>query len=214
MRMCPTRRQHALTFRQMHPYHRWPFLTSPEHPTLSALWAVLIHGCISLFVVVPIVLRSRKRVTFAVLACIGGPAVDLDHVFAAESLHPTALETLKHRPDTYSLLLAVALAVVAFAVTRSKPITWSVFAIVVSHLLIDAAGGNEYCLYPLTHPSSIPWLACPIGLAVLFAMSVLVGRTRPSVPQRHPVDGPTREESGAPFGEPDPTVLSARPALR
>ena len=156
----------------MHPYHGWPFLTSPQHPTLSAVGAVLIHGCISLFVVSPIVLVSSRRVLFAVLAFIGGPALDLDHVVAAGSLRPQALETLHHRPDTHSLLLAVALALLAFALTRSNQITWSVFAVIVSHLLFDAAGGNEYWLYPrLKHPDSIPGSPvrsgsrCCLGLA-------------------------------------------------
>ena len=176
----------------MHPYHGWPFLTSPHHPTLSAVGAVLIHGSISLFVVLPIVLRSNRRVIFAVLAFIGGPALDLDHVVAAGSLRPQALESLGHRPDTHSLLLAVALALVAFALTRRKLVAWSVFAVIVSHLLFDAAGGNEYWLYPLRHPNSIPWLACPVGIAVLFGISAVVARAGPSLPHAHPIDGHTR----------------------
>jgi membrane-bound metal-dependent hydrolase YbcI (DUF457 family) len=184
----------------MHPYHGWPFLTSPQHPTLSAVGAVLIHGCIGLLVVSPIVLRSRRRVLFAALAFIGGPAVDLDHVVAARSLRPQALETLNHRPDTHSLLLAVGLALLAFALTQSKPVTWSVFAVVASHLLFDAAGGNEDWLYPLRHPDSIPWLACPIGLAVLFGISVVVARTDPSLPHTHPIDEHLRGEVGGSIG--------------
>jgi membrane-bound metal-dependent hydrolase YbcI (DUF457 family) len=180
----------------MHPYHGWPFLTAPHHPTLSAVWAVLIHGSISLFVVLPIVLRSNRRVLFAVLAFLGGSALDLDHVVAAGSLRPHALETLGHRPDTHSLLLAVALTLLAFALTRSKPIAWSVFAVIVSHLLFDAAGDNEYWLYPLTHPDSIPWLACPVGIAVLLGISAAVARTGPSLPHTHPIDGHTRRERG------------------
>jgi membrane-bound metal-dependent hydrolase YbcI (DUF457 family) len=180
----------------MHPYHGWPFLTSPDHPTLSAVGAVLIHGSISLFVVSPIVLRSNRRVLFAVLAFIGGPALDLDHVVAAGSLRPQALESLGHRPDTHSLLLALALALVAFALTRRKLVAWSVFAVIVSHLLFDAAGGNEYWLYPLRHPDSIPWLACPVGLAVLFGISAVVARGGPSLPYAHPLDEHLRGEVG------------------
>jgi membrane-bound metal-dependent hydrolase YbcI (DUF457 family) len=182
----------------MHPYHGWPFLTSPHYPTLSAVAAVLIHGSISLFVVLPIVLRSSRRVLFAVLAFIGGPALDLDHVVAAGSLRPQALETLHHRPDTHSLLLAVVLTLLALALTRSKPIAWSVFAVIVSHLLFDAAGGNEYWLYPLEHPDSIPWLACPIGIAVLFGISAVVARAGhgQSLPHAHPIDEHLRGEVG------------------
>jgi hypothetical protein len=181
----------------MHPYPGWPFLTSPQHPTLSAVGAVFIHGLISLIVVLPIVLRSRRRVLFGVLAFIGGAAVDLDHVVAAGSVHPTALETLHHRPDTHSVLLAVALALVAFVITRSSQITWAVFAVIVSHLLWDAAGGNEYWLYPLKHPNSIPWLACPAGLAVLFGISMLVARAGPPSSHVLPIDGRTVEAPGA-----------------
>jgi membrane-bound metal-dependent hydrolase YbcI (DUF457 family) len=180
----------------MHPYHGWPFLTSPDHPTLSAAGAVLIHGGISLFVILPIVLRSNRRIVFAVLAFIGGAALDLDHVVAAGSLRPQALETLQHRPDTHSLLFAMALTLLAFALTRSKPIAWSVFAVIVSHLLFDAAGGNEYWLYPLTHPESIPWLACPVGIAVIFGVSAVVARTDPSLPHTHPVEEHLRGEVG------------------
>jgi len=57
-----------------------------------------------------------------------------------------------------------------------------VFAVIVSHPLFDAAGGGEYWLYPLEHPDSIPWLACPVGLAVLFGISAVVARTGPSLP--------------------------------
>ena len=67
-------------------------------------------------------LRSSRRVPLAVLAFIGGPALDLDHVVAAGSLRPQALESLGHRPDTRSLLLAVVLTLLALALTRSKPI--------------------------------------------------------------------------------------------
>ncbi|HEV2973951.1 MAG TPA: metal-dependent hydrolase [Solirubrobacteraceae bacterium] len=180
----------------MHPYHGWPFLTSPHHPTLSAVGAVLIHGCISLFVVLPIVIRGTRRVIFALLAFIGGSALDLDHVAAAGSLRPQALETLQHRPDTHSLLFAVALTLLAFAFTRSKPIAWSVFAVIVSHLLFDAAGGNEYWLYPLRHPDSIPWLACPVGIAVTFGVSAVVARTDRSLPHTYPIEEHLRREVG------------------
>jgi membrane-bound metal-dependent hydrolase YbcI (DUF457 family) len=164
----------------MHPYRGWPFLTSPQHPTLSAVGAFFIHGGISLFVVLPIVLRSDKRLLFGVFAFLGGPAVDLDHVVAAGSFSPHALESLGHRPDTHSLLFALVLTLLVYLVSRSRQLSWSVFAIFVSHLLFDAAGGDEYWLYPLKHPNSIPWLACPIGTALLFWVSRRVAsRTSP-----------------------------------
>ena len=99
---------------------------------------------------------------------------------AADSFRPRALETLHHRPDTHSLLIAVVIGLAALAVTRSSQVSWAVFAVIVSHLLFDAAGGGEYWLYPIKHPNSIPWLACPVGLAVLFTISALLARAGPA----------------------------------
>jgi hypothetical protein len=180
----------------MHPYRGWPFLSDPHHPVLSAVWAVFAHGTLSLFVVLPIVLRSNRRVLFGTLAFIGGPALDLDHAVAAGSLSPRAMEHLGHRPDTHSLLFAAALALLALALTRRKLAAWSVFAVVVAHLLFDAAGGSERWLFPLEHPDAIPWLACPIGIAVLFGISALAGRAGRSLPDTHPVHQHLRGELG------------------
>ncbi len=140
----------------MHPYRAWPFLSDPHYPFLSAVWAVLVHGVLSLLVVLPIVLASNRRVLYGTLAFIAGPALDLDHAVAAGSLNPRALEHLSHRPDTHSLLFALVLALLALAITRRPIAAWSVFAVILAHLLFDAAGGDEYWLYPLKHPNSIP----------------------------------------------------------
>lgn len=156
----------------MHPYAGWPFLSDPRYPFLSAVWAVLVHGGISLLVVAPIVWRSRHRALWAALAFAAGPALDLDHVIVAGSLNPNRLEHLAGgRPATHSLLFAVALALLALALTRRTLLAWAVFAVIASHLLFDAAGGSERWLYPLSHPQGIPWLACPIGIIVLTLVS-------------------------------------------
>jgi membrane-bound metal-dependent hydrolase YbcI (DUF457 family) len=160
----------------MHPYPGWPFLSASAHPGLSAAWEVFAHGILGLVVVLPIVWRSNKRLLFGALAFVGGFALDLDHAVAAGSLSPHAMEDLGHRPDTHSLAFAAILATVTFLVTRRKLVCWSVFALIAAHLLFDAAGGGVYWLYPLKHPDSIPWIACPIGLAVLFGVSALVAR--------------------------------------
>lgn len=160
----------------MHPYRAWPFLSDPHYPTLSAAWAVLIHGAISVLVVLPILLVIRRRMLFGALAFMGGPALDLDHVVAADSLSPRALEHMSHRPDTHSLIVAVGLALLMLAFTRNRLAAWSVFAVVVAHLLFDAAGGSDYWLYPFSRSSAIPWLACPIGIVALTAVSWLLAR--------------------------------------
>jgi membrane-bound metal-dependent hydrolase YbcI (DUF457 family) len=180
----------------MHPYSGWPFLATQEHATLTALSAVVIHGLIGLVVVLPIVLASSRRIMFGTLAALGSVALDLDHVVAAGSLQPRALETLGHRPWTHSLLFAVALTVAALILTRRTLLAWCAFAVLTSHLVFDAAGGNEYWLYPLKHPNSIPWLACPIGIAVLFGISAVVARARQSLPHAHPIDEHLRGEVG------------------
>jgi hypothetical protein len=166
----------------MHPYPSWPFLSDPHHPVLSAVWAVLIHGILSLIVVLPIVLRSERRVLFGTLAFLAGPALDLDHVVVAESVSPRAMEHLAQRPDTHSLLVAVALTLLALALTRHKLAAWSVFAVLISHLLFDAAGGSEHWLFPLETTDSIPWLACPIGIVAVTGVSWVLARAERSSP--------------------------------
>jgi membrane-bound metal-dependent hydrolase YbcI (DUF457 family) len=164
----------------VHPYPHWPFLSDPSHPILSVVWAVFVHGCISLLVVWPIVWQSRHRERNAVIAFIAGPAVDLDHVIAIGSLDPSRLEHIAGgRPVTHSVLFAVLLSLLILALTRRMLLAWSVFAVIVSHLLFDAAGGSERWLYPIEHPQSVPWLSCPIGIIVLTLISWLLVTRRP-----------------------------------
>jgi membrane-bound metal-dependent hydrolase YbcI (DUF457 family) len=172
----------------VHPYRAWPFLSDPHHPVLSAVWAVLIHGALSLMVVLPIVWGSKRPVLYGALAFIGGPALDLDHVVAAGSLDPHTLEDMSHRPDTHSLVVAVGLALLALVLTRRMLAAWSVFAVIVAHLLFDAAGGSDYWLYPFSRTEAIPWLACPLGIGVLTGVSWMLARTGPSSPATgHPL---------------------------
>lgn len=154
--------------------HAWPFLSDPSHPVLSALWAVFVHGAIGVIVVLPIIWPRPRRALWAGLAFFGAVAFDLDHVVAADSVVPRSLEHLSHRPDTHSLLFVCALALVALAVTRSKLVGWAVFAVLTSHLLFDAAGGSERWLYPADSPDAIPWIMCPIGIALLTGISAIV----------------------------------------
>jgi membrane-bound metal-dependent hydrolase YbcI (DUF457 family) len=162
----------------MSPYKSWPFLSDPHHPVLSALWAVLAHGALAIVVVLPILWRTRAGALVTLAAFAGGSALDLDHVIAAGSVLPASLEHLSHRPVTHSVAFVAILAALAWALTRSRVIAWCVFAIMVSHLLFDAAGGGVYWLYPLTSVDAVPWLAVPIGAAALFAVSARVTRAR------------------------------------
>jgi hypothetical protein len=160
----------------MHPYNGWPFLSAPHYPFLSAIWEVFAHGLLGLVVVLPIVWRSERRGLYALLAFIGGFALDVDHAVVAGSLSPHAMEDLGARPDTHSLAFGVLLALLALLLTRRLILAWCVFALIVSHLLFDAAGGGVYWLFPLKHPDSIPWLVCPLGIAVLFTISAILAR--------------------------------------
>lgn len=179
----------------MSPDQAWPFLSDPNHPVLSAVWAVFIHGVIGLIVVAPLIWHSRHRIGYGLIAFVGGSALDLDHVIAAGSINPRALETLHGgRPVTHSLLFVVALSLLTLVAwpplarvlrgsraQRSRWIAaWSVFAVNCAHVLFDAAGGSEQILYPSTAVHGIPWLLCPIGVLVLMAASFAVdGWTAP-----------------------------------
>jgi hypothetical protein len=77
----------------LHSYPAWPFLSDTSHPLASAIWAVFIHGVIGVIVVAPIVWHSRQRILYGLIAFVGGSVLDLDHVVAAGSISPHALET-------------------------------------------------------------------------------------------------------------------------
>lgn len=156
----------------MHPYRGWPFLSDPRYPLLSALWAIVWHGALSVLVIYPLLSASSRPLLFGALAAFGGIALDLDHVVAAGSLAPSALEHLAGgRPGTHSLLAAVLAAALIAVLSRNLLVGWCVLAVLLAHLLPDAAGGGERWLYPLRAPDSIPWLFCPLGLAVTLLVS-------------------------------------------
>lgn len=172
---------------------------------LSALWEVFAHGSLGVFVVLPLIWHRPDRVRLALLAFIGGVAIDIDHVVVAGSLDPRHLEQLGSRPDAHSLLFVSMLALVALAVTRRKPIAWAVFAVLVAHLLFDAPGGGVRWLFPLQHPDAIPWLACPVGIVLLTGISAMMARAAGSnadaqgcrsLPDANPVDDHARRELG------------------
>jgi LexA-binding, inner membrane-associated putative hydrolase len=160
------------------PDSAWPFLSDANHPFLSAVWAVVIHGVLGILVVAPIIWRSDHRVRYALLAFVGGSALDLDHFIAAGSLNLHTIETMSGRPATHSLGFIVILALLALALTRRLLAAWAVFAVNLSHLLFDAAGGGVRVLYPLAHPDGLPWLACPVGALALLGASTWIGGDR------------------------------------
>jgi len=166
------------------PYPAWPFLSDPSHPLLSAVWAVAIHGVICLAAIAPIVWRSRRRAVYAGLACIGGSAIDLDHFIVAGSLNLHTIETMSGRPDTHSLIFAVALALLALALTRRPIAAWSVFAVTLAHLLFDAAGGSEHLFYPFSSLDGLPWIVCPIGTVALALVSAVVAAAAMEPPRQ------------------------------
>jgi hypothetical protein len=176
------------------PYRGWPFLSDPGRPLLSAVWAVLVHGCVCLLAVGPIVWRSDHRVGFALLAFIGGSAIDLDHFIAAGSLNLHTIETLGGRPDTHSLVFVLALAALTLLLTRRWLAAWAVFAVNLAHLLFDAAGGGVHILFPLRHPDGLPWLVSPIGTLALFGISAAIAG-RSSRPRRSATREPHRHDA-------------------
>jgi hypothetical protein len=166
----------------MHPYTAWPFLSDPSHPLLSAVWAFAVHGALAVFVVAPLLWRAPHRVALGAVAFLAGSVFDVDHIAAAGTLNLHSIETLTGgRPDTHSLGVVVVLGLATFALTRRRRLAWAVFAIFLSHLLFDAAGGSDRVLYPLSRLDGLPWLACPLGALALFAGSVAITGRAPRV---------------------------------
>jgi hypothetical protein len=170
-------------------YQAWPFLSDANHPFLSAVWAVMIHGFLGVFVVAPILWRSRHRSAYGLCAFVGGSVLDLDHFIEAGSLNLHTIETLSGRPDTHSIVFVLGLGAVTLLLTRRVLAAWSVFAVNLVHVLFDGAGGNEHILYPFSNVDGVPWLACPFGaLALLAASGALAGSLmRPPASRRHDV---------------------------
>jgi hypothetical protein len=166
----------CITVLSVRPYHGWPFLSAPHHPTLSALWALVAHGLLGLIVIWPILRHSPRGRLYAALAFVGASLIDLDHVFAAGSVAFERLETLGHRPETHSLLAAVTLGLIAWGLTRRGSAGWCVFAVGSSHLLFDAAGGGTPLFAPIAGAQGIPWLLCPAGILALTAVSAAIVR--------------------------------------
>lgn len=182
---------------------------------LSALWEVFAHGSLGVIVVLPLIWRNPRRTHLALLAFLGGVALDIDHAFAAGSLGPRSMEQLGHRPDTHSLLFVSVLALIALAVTRRKTIAWAVFAVLVAHLLFDAPGGGVRWLFPLPHPDAIPWLVCPAGIVLLTGISAMVARVggcgtrgRRSLPDTDPVNDHVCRELGGGIGPSRPVAAN------
>lgn len=164
----------------MSPYRAWPFLSDPNHPFLSAVWAVLIHGVIALVVVGPILWRTRRRLLWSAVAFVGGSLLDIDHFIALGTFNLHRIETFPGgRPATHSLLFVAALALAVTIVTRRPLWGWTVFAVNLAHLLFDGAGGSERIFYPLSSPDGVPWLACPLGTLALCAASWAIAQRLP-----------------------------------
>jgi hypothetical protein len=153
---------------------------------------VVAHGALALFVVAPLVLRSQHRLTYAALAFVGGSLLDLDHFIAAGSVSLHAIETLGDRPDTHSLVFVALVSLLVLALTRRPRVAWALFAVNVSHLLFDAAGGHDPIAYPLSRLDGLPWLLCPLGAVALFAASELVAWWTPSAAARSARDERSR----------------------
>jgi hypothetical protein len=148
------------------------------------VWAVLIHGALGVFVVAPLLWRSRHRIPYPLLAFVGGSALDVDHFIEAGTLSLHKIESLPGgRPETHSIAFVLALGLLTFAAcpwswsfARRLVPAWAMFAVNMGHILFDGAGGSEHILYPWNHVDGIPWLLCPIGAVILFLASAAIAR--------------------------------------
>jgi hypothetical protein len=158
----------------MGPHYGWPFLSVPNHPWLSAAWALFIHGALALVAIGPVLWRARRRALYGSLVFAGASLVDLDHLAVAGAVNVHAIETMSGRPDTHGMWTAVIVALLAWLLSRRKTAAWCVFAVVTSHLVFDAAGGGTPLLFPVSPIDAVPWLACPAAIVALAVISAAI----------------------------------------
>src|SRR3954454_5332166 len=107
----------------------------------------LQHALIAAGVVAPLVPRAGRRVL--VTAVGAATAIDVDHVVAARSARVRHTTALPERPQTHSLVTALAAGALVGAV--AGPLHgWAAFGGLASHLLHDA--GDRAAPTPLLWP--------------------------------------------------------------
>jgi membrane-bound metal-dependent hydrolase YbcI (DUF457 family) len=131
----------------------------------------LQHALIAAGVTAPLVPRGGRRLlTTAVVAAL---VIDLDHAVAARSVRIRDTTALATRPQTHSLVTAVATGTVV-GVAAGPLHGWAAFGALVSHLLHDA--GDKAAPTPLLWPfrparqlGRKPQLVGTLGLALAAA---------------------------------------------
>jgi hypothetical protein len=135
----------------------------------------LAHALLAAAVAAPLVPRAGRRPLLTAVAA--GTLIDLDHPVAARSLRLGALVSMRTRPRSHSL--AVALGTGSVIAAAGGPVHgWAAFAGLASHLLHDAGDGAAPT--PLLWPGAAPrqlgrrWQLA--GTAALLLGSVAVSR--------------------------------------
>jgi hypothetical protein len=110
-------------------------------------------------------------------AVAAGTLIDVDHAVAARSLRLEPMLSLKARPRSHALGVAVALGGVGVAVGGPRH-GWAAFAGLTSHLLRDASDEQAPTplLWPLAAPRQIGRRAAVAGVAALAFGSWAISR--------------------------------------
>lgn len=130
-----------------------------------------------LLTVVPFVLACKTPKRFLLILAMCLPVmIDIDHFVVARSF--SLIDAISHpyRPVTHSFVIVLIFSVILSIVARSKVVGIVSFSSLCSHLLRDAASGNNFLYYPIsltTH--NIDYTICVLLLCLLPVITLMCG---------------------------------------
>lgn len=139
----------------------------------TSIWALLdapVHWVLALLIVSPLLSHpalGRHLWLWVAVATVAAVLVDLDHFIAARSFALEDALTLGNRPWAHSLLFAMAMAVVAWMVSREPMGALLVLVVLLSHIVRDASHGSIPLWWPIHSRVEMPvplYYALEIGL--------------------------------------------------
>ena len=122
--------------------------SDPEFSRLRVYSDPLQHAALAAVVAAPLVPHAGRSVLATAVAA--ALVIDLDHAVAAGSLRVRATTSLRTRPRSHSMVVALAAGAIVGAAARDPLHGWAAFGALASHLMHDA--GDRAAPTPVLWP--------------------------------------------------------------